>query len=115
MADERRHSSRVPFAIKVAYWVNDQKREEAYIVEAVNISEGGIFLKTDLPLGIGTDVHLELSIPGSPEPLRLRGQVVWSGEEIAGEGKRVIGKGIQFNQCDDLSREKLTEFIERTA
>lgn len=108
----RRSSPRIPLAVSVAYWVQDQKREEAYVVEAVNVGEGGIFLKTDLPLGIGTEVHLEFSIPGSGQELQLMGKVVWSKEEIVGEEKRVVGKGIRFTECDNLTRERLAEYME---
>ena len=111
----RRSSPRIPLAVSVAYWVQDQKREEAYVVEAVNVGEGGIFLKTDLPLGLGTEVQLEFSIPGSGEKLQMVGKIVWSKEEIVGEEKRVVGKGIRFTECDDLTREQLAEYMERAS
>jgi len=112
MGMNRRSSTRIPLAVSVAYWVEEQKREEAYMVEAVNVAEGGIFLKTDLPLGLGTEVHLEFCIPGSEQELQVVGKVVWSKEEIIGEEKRVVGKGIRFTECNDLTRKKLSQYIE---
>lgn len=108
----RRTSVRVPLAVSVAYWVADQKREEAYVVQAVNVGEGGIFLKTDLPLGLGTEVHIEFAIPGSGDKLHMVGKIVWSKEEILGEEKRIVGKGIRFTESDNLTRERLAAYME---
>lgn len=110
---QRRSSRRVPLAVSVAYWVEDQKREEAYVVEAVNVGEGGIFLKTNLPLGIGTEVHLEFSIPGSGQPVQIKGIIVWSKEEMVGEERRVLGKGISFTECDNSTRDQLAAYMKR--
>ena len=112
---DHRASRRVPLAVNVAYWVEDQKREEAYMVEAVNVGEGGIFLKTDLPLGIGTAVHLEFTIPGTHGMVQLKGKVVWSKEEMVGREKRAVGKGISFTEWEDGTQEQLAAYMERAS
>ncbi len=110
---EKRLSLRVPLSIIVTYWVRQQERKEVYEVEAVNIGEGGIFIKTDIPMGIGTEIQLEFSLPpGGIKPLRISGQVVWSGEAEKG-GKSVFGKGIRFTKCDEHCRKLLAEYIAR--
>ena len=112
MRTEKRTSLRVPLSVNVAYWVNQQERKEAYQVESVNVGEGGIFIQTNLPLGIGTEVHLECTLPGGGEPIRLKGKVAWSGGITTTGERRVLGKGVEFTACDDRSREQLLNYIE---
>ncbi len=112
MRTEKRTSLRVPLSVNVAYWVNQQERKEAYQVESVNIGEGGIFIQTDLPLGIGTEVHLEFTLPGGADPIRVTGKVAWSGGTTTTGERRVLGKGIEFMACDDQSRKQLLDYIE---
>ncbi len=115
MDSEKRKYLRVPLSVSVSYRVNHQTREEAYHVESVNIGEGGIFVKTDLPLGIGTDVELEFSLPNAPEPIRVCGKVVWSGGlETPGKGE-VSGKGIRFTECKEHFRKLLTEYVQQAS
>jgi type IV pilus assembly protein PilZ len=111
MGAEKRTSLRIPLSVNVTYRVGEQERAEAYRVCSVNIGEGGIFLETDLPLGIGTEVHLEFSLPGSTETLRFDGKVVWSGEAVDEAGGHALGKGIEFTECDDQCRAQIMQFI----
>lgn len=111
MWSERRTSERTPLSVSVTYRVNQQERVEAYRVQTVNVSEDGIFLKTNLPLGIGTKVELEFKLPGHDETLRFYGEVVWSGTANSKEEKKMSGKGIKFTECDDRCRRQLTDYI----
>src|SRR3954470_14600412 len=43
----------------------------------VNISLGGLFLESALPLEIGTTVQLRFSLPTQPEPVEVAGDVRW--------------------------------------
>ncbi len=111
MGTEKRTSLRIPLSMNVTYRVGEQERAEAYRVKSINISEGGVFLETDLPLGIGTEVKLEFSLPESTEMLQFSGRVVWSGEVSDGEGGHVLGKGVEFMECDDRCRGLIMQFI----
>lgn len=111
MGIEQRASKRIPLSVVVKYRVNSQERVGTYRVQSVNIGERGIFLKTDLPLGIGTEVQLEFTLPETNEKLRFKGKVVWSGS-VKEDGKEpVAGKGINFTGCDDRCRRQLMEYI----
>ncbi|NOY54060.1 MAG: hypothetical protein GXP58_10670 [Deltaproteobacteria bacterium] len=112
MRIEKRTSLRLPLSIHVAYWVHQQERQEVYQVESVNIGAGGIFIRTELPLGIGTEVHLEFTLPGSREPIRIQGKVVWSGGISTKGADKIQGKGIEFTACDDRIRKQLLDYIE---
>lgn len=111
MRTEKRTSLRVPLSVNVVYWVNQQERKEAYQVESVNVGEGGIFVQTDLPLGIGTEVHLEFTLPGGGGPIRMTGKVAWSGGVTTTSERTVLGKGIEFMTCDDPGRKQLLDYI----
>jgi uncharacterized protein (TIGR02266 family) len=115
MQTEKRTSLRVPLTVSVVYWVNRQERKETYRVESVNIGEGGIFIKTDLPLGIGTEVHLKFSLPGDNASIQLSGKVAWSGSLKTYIDRAVWGKGIRFTAVDDENREKLMKFVKEQA
>ena len=115
MVTDRRASLRVPLSVNVTCTVNRQERVEKYKVKSVNISDGGIFLQTNLPLGIGTKVELAFLLPGREDSLRCRGDVVWfGGTKKRGEGAK-LGKGIKFRELDDRIRKQLIEYIQQSS
>jgi uncharacterized protein (TIGR02266 family) len=108
---EKRSSLRIPLSVVVTYRVDQQDRINTYNVESVNIGEGGILLKTALPLGIGTRVKLEFALPGSTEMCSFNGEVVWSGG-VQNKGEvAVSGKGIKFLDPDPWLRKRLLELL----
>ncbi len=113
MHAEKRSSLRIPLSVGVTYWVDQQERVETYDVESINIGEGGILLKTALPLGIGTRVKLEFSLPGVAEMYRFNGEVVWSGSVRKKGETTVTGKGIKFLDPDPLLRKQLVELLKK--
>ncbi|MEK6776768.1 MAG: PilZ domain-containing protein [bacterium] len=113
MPAEKRASLRIPLSVSVTYWVDQQQRIEPYQVDSVNVGEGGIFLKTGIPLGIGTRVKLEFSLPGSAETYRISGEVVWSGSIHKKSEAAVSGKGIRFLDPDPLLRKRLFELLKQ--
>jgi hypothetical protein len=62
--------------------------------ETDDLSEGGLFIKTDSPLPVGNDLALRLEIDGFDIP--LRGIVRWVREQA--EGGRPCGRGIKLVQ-----------------
>ena len=100
-----RRFPRVPLRVRVTYRVRDQARSQQYEVQSLDVGEGGIFLKTDTPLGIGTPVELEFRLPGGGDPLRFRGTVAWSSDGA------VRGKGIAFTEARGSSRERLSAYL----
>ena len=113
MGTEKRTSLRIPLSVSVTYRVNGQERIEEYSVKSVDIGSGGIFLKTDLPLGIGTEIQLEFLLPECDDTCRVNGKVVWSGS-IADRGQGVInGKGIAFTDDDAQFTKRLTGYLKK--
>lgn len=109
--EERRRVSRVPIEVLVTYWVDIQGRTEPYEVKSLDLSEDGIFLMIETPLALGTDVLLQFCLPGSPDPLRVGGEIVWvrnRGDSSGGPA----GKGIRFKDLEPDSRRRLRSHIE---
>jgi Tfp pilus assembly protein PilZ len=111
MNAEKRASLRIPLSVVVTYRVDQQDRIDTYTVESVNIGEGGILLKTTLPLGIGTRVMLEFALPGSAEVCCFNGEVVWTGGVHASGEAAASGKGIKFLDPDPRLRKRLFELL----
>ena len=107
-ADERRASPRHAITLRVDY-----KRMNTFFADyAKNISKGGTFIRTSKPLDIGTEFVFVLSIPGQPDQLQLRGEVMWTVDEAAAGSGRPAGMGIRFNFVDDAERRRLEAFVE---
>lgn len=108
---ERREDPRGPIELKVEY-----KRLNAFFADYTkNISKDGTFIKTDKPLGIGTEFVFKLFVPKLNHPLELKGQVRWilKPEDIGGRDPREPGMGIRFLYEDDAQRRRMRQLVEQ--
>jgi uncharacterized protein (TIGR02266 family) len=64
------------------------------ITQSQNISLGGLFLESPVPLPIGTTVQLRFQLPTQPEPVEVAGDVRWIVKK-EGPGEKT-GIGIRF-------------------
>jgi len=84
---------RIPLSLEVEY-----RTAGAFLVAYTsNLSKGGLFIETDTPLVIGTELMLRFTIPGSG-PIEVRGNVAWVRPELM-EGKPP-GMGVEFEHLD---------------
>ena len=97
---ERRETPRVPVAARVKFREGD--REEVWFTE--DLSEGGLFLKTEKPPFVGVILDLDISLPEMENLIRLRGEVVWRHE-----GR---GCGVRFLRVTAATRKTLRSFID---
>lgn len=77
---------------------------------AGDISEGGIFVSTYRALRIGSEVELEMTLPGSAEPFTAQGTVRWIREHSADHPR---GFGISFDVLAEDVRERIHDFCAR--
>ncbi len=106
---ERRTDQRVAIELSVEY-----KRMNAFFADYTkNISRGGTFIKTDRPLGIGTDFVFKLQVPGLEEPLALKGRVQWIVNAAGATPEQEAGMGIGFVYESEAEREKIVAIVER--
>lgn len=77
-----------------------------------DISEGGVFVASYAILPVGSEVSIELALPGGFE-IRATGTVRWlrySGDEEA--GSEPPGMGIELGAIDDEARLLIREFVQ---
>jgi type IV pilus assembly protein PilZ len=103
---ERRKSQRAEFVVRVDY----QTVDELFSEFARNINEGGIFVETEAPPETGTAVDLRFKLPGSDEPLRVKGTVV---HVSRGEGSEPPGIGVEFGSLDVSARQRINDLVRK--
>lgn len=105
---DRRGGDRAPIELKVEY-----KRLNSFFADYTkNISRGGTFIRTERPLGIGTEFNFKLCVPTLETPLVLRGKVQWTviPEEVVDDGEP--GMGIGFVYGSESERERIEAVVE---
>lgn len=96
---EKRKHPRTPLSLLVQYRVNSF---EDFLAEyAVNISPGGMFLRTETPHEEGDVVYLQFSLKDGSPLIEGMGRVVHVNPP--GEAGRVAGMGIEFINFDEES------------
>lgn len=86
--DNKRQHARIPVSLQVSYLSKGDLQRDL----ALNLSPGGLFVRTSRPLQIGTELDLEVHLADEDQPLHVRGKVTWL-RETAGDSQ---GMGIQF-------------------
>ncbi|NNL65905.1 MAG: TIGR02266 family protein [Myxococcales bacterium] len=102
---EQREHLRLPSHLKVVFENGDELRE-AFLE---NISEGGLFIRTQRPLCKGAPLRLRIVADALP-PLEVSGRVVWSRELERTDAP--AGMGVEFEGVDEAARELLDRLIE---
>ena len=103
---DRRKSERADLVVRVDY----QTVDELFSDFASNINEGGIFVETAMPHPLGTLVDLQFSLPGSDEPVQIKGTVVRVSD---GEGRDSPGLGIEFENLDGPTRQRVDKLVRK--
>ena len=88
----------------------DETGEGFIYFYSTDVSIGGIFFETDVPLKVGTRVFLSFSLSNGEKPLRATGQVVRL-EREAGAGFVVLGAGIKFLDLADPFRRAIENYV----
>ena len=97
----RRTSTRVVLGIPVAY------RFENTIAAALtlNLSKGGLGVRTMSPLDTGTKMRVRFRLPGSERDFEAACRVAWR--------DRRVGMGLQFEQVDSPDQSAIDEFVDQ--
>lgn len=108
---ERRKHSRIDAKIKVAF----QNKDEFFEEYTRNISQGGIFLKTDKLLDPNAVLEIDLRLPGAAKEMTVIGRVrrlmVVSDPER--EGEHLYGVGIEFIDSGEEFNKAIKNFIKK--
>jgi type IV pilus assembly protein PilZ len=108
---DRRRSGR--FAVT---WQVDCETEDTFLYAYItNISEMGIFVKTDKPLAVGSQLILRFATPGSGDSFVLTGLVQWVNPIRPLGDNPNPGMGIRFQSLSPEDRERLVEAVRTIA
>ena len=96
----RRTSPRVVLGIPIQY------RYGSTIAAALtlNLSHGGIAIRSTSPLEQGSKIKVRFRMPGSKRDIDAEGRVAWS--------DRRVGMGIQFEQVDPANQAIIDNFVD---
>jgi molecular chaperone DnaK len=110
MPGENRRGPRVAIGlgVRIAYGSSSSTIDR----HTVNVSRGGVFVRSREPQPPGTPVHLDISLQGGSKVIRGTGVVVWATAPSApGEPPREPGMGIRFDVLDADSRRAVEEIV----
>jgi uncharacterized protein (TIGR02266 family) len=96
----RRGSPRVVLGIPIAYRFGNTIAAAL----TLNLSRGGIAIRTTSPLDIGSHVRLRFRLPGSKRDIDAEARVAWS--------DRRHGMGLQFEKVDPPDQNAIDEFVD---
>ena len=95
----RRGSPRVVLGIPVAYRFGNTIAAAL----TLNLSKGGVAIRTMSPLQGGSKVRVRFRLPGSKRDVEAEGRVAWS--------DRRVGMGLQFDRVDATDQQEIDEFV----
>ena len=96
----RRGSPRVVLGIPINYRFGNTIAAAL----TLNLSRGGIAIRTTSPLDAGTRVRLRFRLPGSRRELDADARVAWS--------DRRVGMGLQFERVDPADQTAIDQFVD---
>ena len=98
VVEAKRKTPRVPIEIRVEY-----ERFNRFVSEYTrDISRGGMFIRSESPLDVGTDLYVTLSFPHHKDDITLMANIV---RTVSPQESAEPGMGVRFNFSDsDESR-----------
>ena len=107
MSVENREHPRVETNIEITF------KEKGSLIRSymLNVSNGGLFLKTAKPLPIDSVVNMHVKLPDQEETMIIVGRVVWINAK-SGDHTFPSGMGIQFLKMDPEYKKKINEFVD---
>ena len=97
----RRTSKRMTLDIPVAY----RFQETIATALTLNLSKGGLGIRTISPLNTGTKVHVTFRLPGSRVDIAATSRVAWSDQRA--------GMGLQFEEVGTVDQSSVDEFVDQ--
>jgi uncharacterized protein (TIGR02266 family) len=97
----RRGSPRVVLGIPIQYRFGNTIAAAL----TLNLSRGGIAIRTTSPLEAGSRIKVRFRMPGSKRDVDAEGRVAWS--------DRRVGMGLQFEKVDSSDQQAIDEFVDQ--
>ena len=96
----RRGSPRVVLGIPIQYRFGNTIAAAL----TLNLSRGGISIRTTSPLDLGVKIKVRFRMPGSKRDIDAEGHIAWS--------DRRVGMGIQFEKVDPANQAIVDNFVD---
>jgi len=96
----RRSSPRVVMGVPVTYRVGNAISTSL----TLNVSHGGVAIRTTNPLDVASVVRLKFRMPGGKKDVDAEARVAWS--------DRRVGMGLQFTSIDPSAQKAIDEFVQ---
>lgn len=106
---EKRLYPRVPIRTQVVF--ENEDSEGVLYFFSTDISAGGLFIESDMPIKLGTQVFLRFNLTPQTKPIQATGEVV---RVMRDEKDGKVGIGVRFIYIHPLDRQLINEFIART-
>ena len=104
---EPRQHERYPVDLRVDYSTRD-----AFLANRVsNLSKGGLFIATDKPLPVQSELDLVLTLKEEDARIRARGRVIWNYDIRQGTSRVIPGMGIKFLDLSPDDSRKLVDYL----
>jgi type IV pilus assembly protein PilZ len=102
-----RQHIRYPVSLRVDYSTRD-----AFVANHVsNLSKGGLFIASDAPLPVDSELELVLTLAEPMECIKARGRVIWNYDIRKGTTRVIPGMGIKFLDMTPADRCRLAAYL----
>lgn len=114
MADPNtRQGKRTPVTLKIKF--KSETLEQFIERYAVDVSQGGIFIRTKEPLAVGTQMRFEFQLRDASPLIGGEGTVVWTRENDPSRPAIAPGMGVRFDRLAEGSQAVLERILAEKA
>ncbi len=114
MADPNtRQGKRTPVTLKIKF--KSETLEQFIERYAVDVSQGGIFIRTKEPLAVGTQMRFEFQLRDASPLIAGEGTVVWTRENDPSRPAIAPGMGVRFDRLAEGSQAILERILAEKA
>ena len=114
MADPNtRQGKRTPVTLKIKF--KSETIEQFIERYAVDVSQGGIFIRTKEPLAVGTQMRFEFQLRDASPLIAGEGTVVWTRENDPSRPAIAPGMGVRFDRLAEGSQGVLERILSEKA
>ena len=104
-----RQGKRTPVTLKIKF--KSETLEQFIERYAVDVSQGGIFIRTKDPLAVGTQMRFEFQLRDASPLIGGEGTVVWTRENDPGRPAIAPGMGVRFDRLAEGSQTVLERIL----
>jgi uncharacterized protein (TIGR02266 family) len=106
VAIENRRSGRRVYCGSTAEAQGEGRLVDGWVRE---LSQGGLFLHTEIELPRDSPISVRFNLPGDNQPIEARGQVVYNHSYPIGDGGQ--GFGVQFVEVDPRGLRAIAKYV----